>query len=70
LRLFEHAGKAGDVRLRLAFPVSAVRKTRLDGTPLAEAVLSEDERSWLVHVAPHEIVTVEIDPAPSTPGAT
>ena len=61
LRFFEQEGKGGAVTIRCALPIQAARKTRLDGTRIGGVVLSEDGRSGIVDVAPHEIVTVEMD---------
>ncbi len=61
LRFFEHKGTAGTVTLRFESLARAVRKTRLDGTPLADARLADDGRSAQVDVAPFEIVTAEIE---------
>ncbi len=63
LRFFEHEGKARELPLRFHFPARVCRKTRLDGTPLAEVPLADDGKSARVPVSPYEIVTVEIQPA-------
>jgi mannosylglycerate hydrolase len=63
LRFFEHEGNAGAAILRCQFPARALRKTRLDGTPLRAIELAADHRSASVDVAPFEIVTLEIEPA-------
>ena len=61
LRFFDLLGRARSVTLRLSFPVSHLRQTRIDGTILRDLTLEDDAGVALIDVKPFELVTVEIE---------
>jgi alpha-mannosidase len=69
LRFFESEGMAKSVALKFHVPALACWKTRLDGTRLRHIALSHDGHGCELDVAPHEIVTLEIE-MPRAPTAS
>ena len=60
LRFFDVIGVARRVKIRSSLALPSAMKTRLDGEPIAGLAVDADGGSFIVEVAPYEIVTVEL----------